>query len=208
MEGSSTADHPTPRATSTTMPRSGRSPVPSKKLDHEGHTTNKGQRIERYRCHWRDCPVRAQCTRDPKGRQLEVRPQTPHVQAMRERLQHHRPGRCGAGGVRSLNAFLPRSNSTRASAAGRCGAWTRSKPSGPCCARRSTCGCSIKTGGQKRETRPAGAQRRPGLSGNAKKRDFAPTTAIRHMAGRRSPLVSSTFFAPSNLNQPKSAKNF
>ena len=39
-------------------------------LDHEGHTTKDGVRVERYRCHHGDCPVRAQCTRDPKGRQL------------------------------------------------------------------------------------------------------------------------------------------
>ena len=55
-------------------------------LDHEGHTTKDGVRIERYRCHHGDCPVRAQCTRDPKGRQLEVRPHTAVVQAMRQAL--------------------------------------------------------------------------------------------------------------------------
>src|SRR5437867_4330616 len=36
-------------------------------LDYEGATTKKEMRAERYRCHCRDCPVRAQCTRDPKG---------------------------------------------------------------------------------------------------------------------------------------------
>ena len=55
-------------------------------LDHEGHTTKDGVRVERFRCHHRDCPVRAHCTRDPKGRQLEVRPHTAVVQAMRQRL--------------------------------------------------------------------------------------------------------------------------
>jgi len=55
-------------------------------LDHEGHTTKDGMRVERYRCHHRDCPVRAQCTRDPKGRQIEVRPHTVVVQAMRQKL--------------------------------------------------------------------------------------------------------------------------
>jgi transposase len=87
-EGCATADHPyatryfhyDPQQRTVTCPQ-------GQKLDHEGHTTKKGQRIERYRCHWRDCPVRAQCTRDPKGRQLEVRPWTPLVQAMRTRLQ-------------------------------------------------------------------------------------------------------------------------
>jgi hypothetical protein len=55
-------------------------------LDHEGHTTKDGVRVERYRCHHGDCPVRAQCPRDPKGRQLEVRPHTAVVQAMRQAL--------------------------------------------------------------------------------------------------------------------------
>jgi transposase len=57
------------------------------RLDYEGHTTEVGQRIERYRCHHPACPVRAQCTRDPKGRRIEVRPHTAVVQAMRERLR-------------------------------------------------------------------------------------------------------------------------
>src|SRR5580692_8887206 len=52
-------------------------------LDHEGHTTKTGRRVERYRCHHRDCPVRALCTRDPKGRQIEIWPHAPVVQAMR-----------------------------------------------------------------------------------------------------------------------------
>jgi hypothetical protein len=56
-------------------------------LDHEGHTTKAGQRVERYRCHHHDCPVRALCTRDPKGRQIEVWPHTAVVQAMRATLQ-------------------------------------------------------------------------------------------------------------------------
>jgi transposase len=57
-----------------------------RRLDHEGHTTKDGVRVERYRCHHRDCPVRAHCTRDPKGRQIEVRPHTAVVQAMRQKL--------------------------------------------------------------------------------------------------------------------------
>jgi transposase len=56
-------------------------------LDHEGHTTKAGQQVERYRCHCQDCPVRGQCTRDPKGRQIEVWPHTAVVQAMRAQLQ-------------------------------------------------------------------------------------------------------------------------
>jgi transposase len=57
-----------------------------RRLDHQGHTTKKGVRVQRYRCHCRDCPVRTHCTRDPKGRQIEVWPHTPEVQAMRKRL--------------------------------------------------------------------------------------------------------------------------
>jgi transposase len=56
-------------------------------MDHEGHTTKADQRVERYRCHHRDCPVRALCTRDSKGRQIEIRAHAPVVQAMRATLQ-------------------------------------------------------------------------------------------------------------------------
>jgi len=56
-------------------------------LQHEGHTHQGEQRIERYRCQVADCPVRAQCTRDPKGRRIEVRPHTAVVQAMRAKLK-------------------------------------------------------------------------------------------------------------------------
>ncbi len=59
----------------------------SRNLDHEGHTTKNGQRVERFRCHHRDCPVRDHCTRDPKGRQIEVWPHQAEVQAMRAHLQ-------------------------------------------------------------------------------------------------------------------------
>jgi transposase len=55
-------------------------------LVHEGGTTRDGHRVERYRCPHRDCPVRAQCSPDPKGRQIEIHPHTPVVQAMRQRL--------------------------------------------------------------------------------------------------------------------------
>ena len=58
------------------------------RLDYEGHTTKSGVQVQRFRCHCRDCPVRAACTRDPKGRQLEVWPHTPAVQAMRDLLKH------------------------------------------------------------------------------------------------------------------------
>ena len=56
-------------------------------LDHEGHTRKDGVRVERFRCHRRDCPVRTLCTGDPKGRQIEIRPHREEVQAMRRRLQ-------------------------------------------------------------------------------------------------------------------------
>lgn len=56
-------------------------------LEHEGHTPKDGGRVERYRCHHRDWPAREHCPRDPKGRQIEVRPHTPVVQAMRAALQ-------------------------------------------------------------------------------------------------------------------------
>jgi transposase len=55
-------------------------------LDHEGGTTKEGRPVERYRCHHQDCPVRALCSRDPKGRRIEVHTHTPVVQAMRAAL--------------------------------------------------------------------------------------------------------------------------
>jgi hypothetical protein len=36
-------------------------------LDHEGHTTKDGVRVERYRCHHRDCPVRPTARATPKA---------------------------------------------------------------------------------------------------------------------------------------------
>lgn len=60
-------------------------------LDYEGQTTKKGQKVERFRCHHRDCPVRGCCTRDPKGRGIEVWPYQAVVQAMRQRLQQPLP---------------------------------------------------------------------------------------------------------------------
>jgi transposase len=56
-------------------------------LDPEGQTTKNDRLVRRFRCHHRDCPVRDQCTGDPKGRQIEVWPHTPVVQAMRARLR-------------------------------------------------------------------------------------------------------------------------
>jgi transposase len=59
----------------------------NRRLDYEGQTHKRGQLVERFRCHCLDCPVRAQCTADPKGRQIEVWPHHSQVQAMRERLE-------------------------------------------------------------------------------------------------------------------------
>lgn len=56
-------------------------------LEYEGQTTKKGQSVQRYRCHHRDCPVRERCTRDRKGRQIEVWPHHDTVQAMKEKLE-------------------------------------------------------------------------------------------------------------------------
>jgi len=58
-----------------------------RRLDHEGQTTKYDQLVQHFRCHHRDCPVREHCTRDPKGRQIEVWPHTPVVQAMRARMR-------------------------------------------------------------------------------------------------------------------------
>jgi transposase len=55
-------------------------------LEREGASTKHGHPMERYRCHHHDCPVRAQCSRDPKGRHLDVYAHTPIVQAMRAQL--------------------------------------------------------------------------------------------------------------------------
>ena len=56
-------------------------------LDHEGQTIKDGVVVQRYRCHCRDCPVRAECTEDAKGRQIEVRPHAAAVQSMRQQLK-------------------------------------------------------------------------------------------------------------------------
>jgi transposase len=63
------------------------------RLEYEGHTTKQGVPVQRYRCRCADCPVRGQCTQDRKGRQIEVWPHTPAVQAMRQRLQEPGPAR-------------------------------------------------------------------------------------------------------------------
>lgn len=60
-------------------------------LDYQGYTIKNGRRVERFRCHHRDCPVRAHCTQDPKARQIEVRQAHEVVAAMRQRLQQAGP---------------------------------------------------------------------------------------------------------------------
>lgn len=57
-------------------------------LDYEGSSTKDGVPYKRFRCHHRECPVRHLCSKDPKGRQIQVWSHTPLVQAMRERLQN------------------------------------------------------------------------------------------------------------------------
>jgi hypothetical protein len=87
-EGKPARDNPYASQHFAHDPQAGTVTRPQKRLlDHEGHTTKAGQRVERYRCHHHDCPVRALCTRDPKGRQIEVWPHTALVQAMRATLQ-------------------------------------------------------------------------------------------------------------------------
>lgn len=55
-------------------------------LEPEGKVSAAG--LQRFRCHHHDCPVRALCSRDPKGRKIEVHAHTPVVQAMRERFRN------------------------------------------------------------------------------------------------------------------------
>ena len=69
-----------PKKQSVTCPQ-------GKELDYEGKTTKKGWTVTRYRCHCRDCPVRGQCSKDPKGRQIEIWPYVQEVRAMKEKLK-------------------------------------------------------------------------------------------------------------------------
>jgi transposase len=55
-------------------------------LRYQGPSTKHGQRMERYRCPHRDCPVRSSCTSNPRGRSIDIYPHTPAVQAMRAEL--------------------------------------------------------------------------------------------------------------------------
>jgi transposase len=55
-------------------------------LKYQGEARQKGQNIRVYRCRNLDCPVRAQCTKDRKGRKIEIWPHTLVVQAQRAKL--------------------------------------------------------------------------------------------------------------------------
>jgi Transposase DDE domain len=209
MEGSSTADQPyatryfhyDARERTVTCPQ-------GKKLDHEWHTTKKGQRIERYRCHWRDCPVRAQCTRDPKGRQLEVRPWTALVQAMRERLKEP-PARAlwSQRGeiIERIFAQIKEHEGFRR--------WTvwgldAVKTQWAMLCATLNLRALYKSWRTKTGTRPVGAEMAAWLGRQRKKWFFTPGTAIQHEAMNLViTSVRSIFVAP-NSNQPAPAKNF
>ena len=57
-------------------------------LEFAREAQQKGQTVQVYKCYKFDCPVRAHCTKDKKGRKsVEVWSHTPAVQAMRDRLK-------------------------------------------------------------------------------------------------------------------------
>lgn len=86
-EGKPAADHAYATQHFRVDPQAGTVTCPQDRLlDREGQTTKRGLVVQRFRCHHRDCPVRAQCTRDPKGRQIEVWPEHVVVAAMRQKL--------------------------------------------------------------------------------------------------------------------------
>jgi len=51
-----------------------------------GHKKRRGQDVRVYRCRCKDCPVVAQCTREPKGRTVEIGQHHAVVVAMRQTL--------------------------------------------------------------------------------------------------------------------------
>lgn len=57
------------------------------KLDHSGSTMKKGNRVERFRCRSKDCPVRSECTQDFQGRLIDIWPHTIAAQSMRQRFK-------------------------------------------------------------------------------------------------------------------------
>lgn len=58
-----------------------------KELTFKRFGQQKGQRVRLYRCQNKDCPVRSLCSKDPKGRVLEIWPHTAVVQEMQARLK-------------------------------------------------------------------------------------------------------------------------
>jgi transposase len=87
-EGKPAKDNPYATQHFTVDPAAGTVTCPQGRLlDREGQTIRDGQTVQRFRCHHQDCPVRAQCTRDSKGRQIEVWPHHAVVTAMRQKLE-------------------------------------------------------------------------------------------------------------------------
>lgn len=56
------------------------------KLDLERERSKRGQQIQVFRCKNRDCPVRALCSRDPKGRMVEIWESHEPIRKMRSKL--------------------------------------------------------------------------------------------------------------------------
>jgi transposase len=78
-------------------------------LTYQRQAQQKGQEVRIYRCQCQDCPVRGQCTSDPKGRVIEIWPHTPVVQAQRAKLarpEEQRKWRARAGTVEWLFANI------------------------------------------------------------------------------------------------------
>ena len=69
-----------PQRQSVTCPR-------GQALEYVSTKKTKGQDVRAYRCRCPDCPARAQCTSDPKGRGIEIWPHTAVVQAQKAKLQ-------------------------------------------------------------------------------------------------------------------------
>jgi transposase len=55
-------------------------------LAFTGQKDRRGQTVRVYRCRCKDCPVITQCTREPKGRTIEIGPHNAAVVAMRKTL--------------------------------------------------------------------------------------------------------------------------
>lgn len=55
-------------------------------LAFERRKDRRGTPVKIYRCHCKDCPVRGLCTRDRRGRMIEIAEHHPEVLAMRQKL--------------------------------------------------------------------------------------------------------------------------